>query len=394
MNQKFKPIVYFGILVIATVLLSYLSGEYIWKNKNKAEPPKIKYIVITEAMTLEDFAKANKLSKQTIKELFKIKNPNELKRPISDFVKNPDKKFLERVRKAAAIAAEHSSKNWLKIYTKFTLWFIMLAFAFWMMKTKRVNTNTRKILYLVSIMVFGVLLGSDPSPMGTVKDAIVLFAKEQVLFKPRMIALVLFLAMVVFANKFICAWGCQLGTLQDLIFRLNRQKNDRKPMILKQIKVPFVVSNTIRILFFILFTTVAAIWALDLIEFIDPFKVFKPQAMGIGIGIFVAIVLISSLFVYRPWCHFFCPFGLVGWLFEKISLYKIKVDYQKCTSCMLCEKSCPSNAMKSILRQETKTIPDCFSCGSCIQACPFDAISLSSGKREKPPAGKFEFLKK
>ena len=42
-------------------------------------------------------------------------------------------------------------------------------------------------------------------------------------------------------------------------------------------------------------------------------------ALGaIGIG-FVGLILASSLFIYRPWCHFFCPFGLVGWLVEKIT---------------------------------------------------------------------------
>ncbi len=64
--------------------------------------------------------------------------------------------------------------------------------------------------------------------MGTIKDAIALFGAKGVIFPPRMIALTVFLLLVVLANKFICAWGCQVGTLQDLIFRLNRNKLDTK----------------------------------------------------------------------------------------------------------------------------------------------------------------------
>jgi len=39
--------------------------------------------------------------------------------------------------------------------------------------------------------------------------------------------------------------------------------------------------------------------------------------------------------------------------------------------------------MEAIIKKK-KTIPDCFSCASCIESCPVDAISFSSGKRDKP----------
>jgi polyferredoxin len=223
--------------------------------------------------------------------------------------------------------------------------------------------------------------------MGTVKDAVVLFGSKRVIFPPRLIAFSIFLLMVVLANKFICSWGCQFGTLQDLIFRINRDSRDRKGLF-RQIKIPFVFSNSVRILFFLVLTSTAFIWALDIVGAIDPFKIFKPQVMSIAGILFVALILTSSLFVYRPWCHFFCPFGLVGWLAEKISIFKIKVDYDKCTSCEACSQACPSTVMDAILKQD-KIVPDCYSCGTCIDACPTDAISFKCGKRERPPAGKF-----
>jgi len=193
--------------------------------------------------------------------------------------------------------------------------------------------------------------------------------------------------MVVLANKFICSWGCQIGTLQDFIFRLNRDSKDRKG-IFGQIKIPFIISNSIRIIFFAALTAVAFLWAIDIVEPVDPFKIFKPHVIGLAGGIFLGLVLVISLFVYRPWCHFFCPFGLVGWLAEKISIFKIKVDYNKCISCQACSKACPSTVMDAILKQN-KIIPDCFSCGNCIEVCPVKAISFTTGKRDKPPEDKF-----
>jgi NAD-dependent dihydropyrimidine dehydrogenase PreA subunit len=98
---------------------------------------------------------------------------------------------------------------------------------------------------------------------------------------------------------------------------------------------------------------------------------------------------VASLFVYRPWCHFFCPFGLVGWIVEKKSLFKIKVNYDTCTACGTCTKACPSTVMDAILKQDRVT-PDCFACATCIESCPTDSIHFAAGKRSKPPAGKFD----
>ena len=227
--------------------------------------------------------------------------------------------------------------------------------------------------------------------MGTIKDALVLLATKGVIFPPRMIALALFLITVFVANKFICSWGCQLGTLQDLVFRLNRNVNDTRG-IFRQYKIPFVISNSIRIAFFIIFILLAFFWSFDIVEVIDPFKIFNPAMIKIAGWMFLGIILMSSLFIYRPWCHLFCPFGLTGWMVEKLAVFKINVDYKSCTACEACAKACPSNVMDTILKQD-KVIPDCFSCGSCIEVCPTDAIRFTFKRREKPPQEMFTVKK-
>jgi len=262
------------------------------------------------------------------------------------------------------------------------------------MRKSLITAKIRNLLYAISIVIFGVVLGADPSPMGTVKDAVVLYGINKVIFIPRLISLLVFLALVVLANKYICSWGCQFGVLQDLIFRINR-KDKQSNKIFKQYKPKFVVTNTIRIVFFAVFTAIAFIWSLDIVELIDPFKIYNP-AVPLYFGwIFIGIILVLSLFVYRPWCHLFCPFGLVGWLFEKVSLYRIMVDYDTCSACQSCVKACPSTVMEAILKQD-KVIPDCFPCSSCLNVCPTNAVGFRKGKRAKPPEGFFKkkkFLK-
>jgi polyferredoxin len=380
-----RTISYFIVIVFVVVSTSVLSSR-LWSGKQEQLPERTA-VNIDKNITVSEFGKKYHLDRKGLKKIFALKSPDDLKKQVAEFGMNEDL-LSKKVNQVLAIQAENESKNWLKILLKGLLWVIFLLAVFKLMSKGKVSARNRKWIYMAAVGVFGIILGSDPSPMGTVKDAIVLLGSNGVIFPPRLIAFGIFLLMVILANKFICSWGCQFGTLQDLIFRLNRDRKDSKGLF-GQIKIPFIISNSIRILFFLVLIFVAFIRAADIIGAIDPFKIFKPQVIGIAGGLFIGLILVLSLFVYRPWCHSFCPFGLVGWLVEKVSFFKIKVDYDKCISCRACSKACPSTVMDAILKQD-RVIPDCFSCGTCMEICPVNAISFGRGKRQKPPAGKFD----
>ncbi len=379
-----KTLVQFILLITVVVAASFVSSR-LWGGKPEggaeAGP-----LVVEETMTVGQFANRNELPGPLVKKVFGLQSPQDKQRLITDFGMSRDE-ILRKAEGLLALRAEHGSKNWVKIVAKFSLWLAFLGAVLAMMRKGLVTARHRKGFLLAAVVVFGVILGSDPSPMGTVKDAIVLFGSKGVIFPPRLVAFGVFLLMVVIANKFICSWGCQFGTLQDLIYRLNRDRDDRKGLF-HQFKVPFALSNGVRIAFFAAMTAVAFIWATDIVEGIDPFKVFKPQVLGLaGIG-FIGAMLVLSLFTYRPWCHFFCPFGLAGWVAEKVSVFKIHVNYDKCIACGTCEKACPSTVMGAILKRD-RVIPDCFACGVCIESCPVQAVAFKAGRRDKPPQGKF-----
>ncbi|OGP69272.1 MAG: 4Fe-4S ferredoxin [Deltaproteobacteria bacterium RBG_13_47_9] len=387
MEQKSKVRIVLSLVVfiVLVVVLSSVSVR-LWGEKPEKAPAR-QGLVFQEEMTVSEFGKANQLPNAVLKEVFGLVSKEDLQKKVTEFQYSRDQ-IVTRVNKVSALEGEEASKNWSKIYAKFVLWFLFLGLVFFLVTKRRITSGNRRWVLLSGVVLFGIILGSDPSPMGTIKDAIGLFAKSGVIFPPRMIALTLFLILVFVANKFICTWGCQFGTLQDFIFRLNRDSKDRKG-ILRQFKPSFVLSNTIRVVFLGAFVLVAFIWKMDFIEFIDPFKTFNPGKIILAGGIFVGAVSVASLFIYRPWCHFFCPFGLAGWIVEKKSLFKVKVDYDTCIACEACVKACPSTVMNAILKQDRVT-PDCFSCATCIETCPTDSIRFESGRRSKPPAGKFE----
>jgi NAD-dependent dihydropyrimidine dehydrogenase PreA subunit len=379
-----KTIFMFITLVAAVVILSLISAR-IWGGKPETLP-KIKELTVTSEMSVMDFGQANGLPNPVLKEIFGLQVKADLQRNISEF--GTDDQIKSLVIKNIALGAEHESKNWQKIAIKFAAWFAFLGCIFFYFRKRKAVSSHRNTALLLSSLIFGVILGADPSPMGTVKDAIHLYGTAGAIFPPRMIALTAFLLLVFLANKYICAWGCQVGVLQDLIFRLNQDRNN-KAVLGKQIKLPFVFTNTFRIAFFCLFTIVVFTWGTDIFEPIDPFKIYKPIHLGISGIVFVGALLAISLFVYRPWCHLFCPFGLAGWVVEKFSLVKVSVDYETCIACGKCEKACPSTVMGAILRRDRKTIPDCFSCYVCREVCPTESIRFSTRKRTLPPPDHF-----
>ena len=369
----------FAALVVLVLASSWFVSS-LWGGKAESAPiPSV--LTFTPGETVGAFLERNHVPSPVAEAAFGQGLDRSM--PLAGLPFAPDE-VRTRLQKASVLAGEGAGKNWRKIAPKLGLWATVLFVMALLVRRGWLDRRTRKGYYLGAVVLFGVAFGSDPSPMGTVKDAIVLLAKDGVVFPPRLVALAGFLLTVILANKAICAWGCQFGVLQDLVFRLNRNKADSRG-IMRQHKVPFAVSNTIRISLFAVFTLAAFLMGLDLIEFVDPFKTFNPAHLGATGAVSVILLLVASLFVYRPWCHFACPFGLAGWLLERFSLNRIRVDEKACTSCGACERACPTDVMGAILRKRT-VIPDCFSCGTCTEACPSKAIVFGRGAARKPQA--------
>ncbi len=83
--------------------------------------------------------------------------------------------------------------------------------------------------------------------------------------------------------------------------------------------------------------------------------------------------IIGSIFMFRFFCRFFCPLGALYGLFNKISLFGIKLEKSKCISCGLCTAKCGMD-IRHVGDHE------CISCGECIDVCPTGAISWKGSK--------------
>lgn len=103
-------------------------------------------------------------------------------------------------------------------------------------------------------------------------------------------------------------------------------------------------------------------------------------------GLFVALVIVLPILTKRrTQCGVLCPFGAFASLTDKASLFRVKIDSDKCKGCMKCAMNCKFGAIDIKTIQDKKGTPEynCAKCGDCINVCPENAIRFSY-RFEKP----------
>ena len=88
-------------------------------------------------------------------------------------------------------------------------------------------------------------------------------------------------------------------------------------------------------------------------------------------NVLLLITVILSILIYRPFCKYICPLGAVYSVFNPLSVFRYRVDKEKCTNCGACAKACKMQ----VDPVENANHPECIRCGACKKACPVKAIS-------------------
>ncbi len=260
------------------------------------------------------------------------------------------------------------------IAVQLLLWLMVVGVSVYLLRRRRVSPKVRLGFLAGGVLVFGVLItsllpeASPPNPVSGLRSLLAGLVVRGQLALPLAGMILGLLALVWLSNKSICGWGCPLGLLQELFHRIPTPKW----------RAPFWVSNSVRVAVFLALLGSLVAIGLDWMGSIDPFGVFSLSLSPIAAG-FTAALLAASLFVYRPWCQFLCPFGLVGWLVEQFSFLRPRIDRSQCVGCKKCVAACPTQAMADHYTAR-KLHADCYACGACLHACPKEG-ALTWGRR-------------
>ena len=87
---------------------------------------------------------------------------------------------------------------------------------------------------------------------------------------------------------------------------------------------------------------------------------------------FLITTFIGCILVYRFFCRTLCPLGAIYGLLNKISIYHLEVDKEKCINC----KKCAAICKMEIDPVKTPNSTECIRCGECTHICSKNAIHL------------------
>jgi polyferredoxin len=177
--------------------------------------------------------------------------------------------------------------------------------------------------------------------------------------------LVIFIVLTFVAGRIFCGQLCPIGAVQELIYTDPRQKTSaaQKRIIM-----------VIRFIWFIAFLIAGLLFSVALLRFFGIKEFFYLDLNAPFFSVFVILIAIS-LFLYRPFCRFFCPFGALLSLAAAKSLFRIRRT-AACIQCGRCEQACPAaEAGAGDAKME------CYLCGRCTRVCPEKGALIYS--REK-----------
>jgi polyferredoxin len=364
-------------IILCSILALVVTGIslFIMKDSLGIRDP----IVFSPNLSLKQLADSNEVPVKEILHVLGHDDPSawgvSRNRPIGISFARP-----ETVRKAIEHIREESDSSTDVI--KFVLWVFYLSFILLFILSRKNIGKVRAILMLFVFLLFGVMLGATPNPMESLVKLFKLF--NQMAGPTKIIAssFIIFTLFLLIGPKFICSWGCPLGALQESLFNIPiaRSKYNKK--------IPLMLSLVLRMSLFVIFLAMLfgfghgvvhqakdfVIW-----HHINYFKIFNFHELAKVALYTLPIFIISSLFIFRPFCHFICPFGLYSWILENVALNRIQVDEKKCIHCGKCLKVCPTNAMNDIYNGKRKYfLADCWSCGKCKDVCPVNAIEYKT----------------
>ncbi len=219
---------------------------------------------------------------------------------------------------------------------------IALAVATWFVIKKR----SRKGVFwtsVFSLIYFGFIREGCICSVGSIQNIVLaIFDPSYVLPITALLFFLIPLIVTLFYGRTFCAAVCPLGAIQDLI-------------AFKPIELPKWLQKVLGLIPY-LYLGLAVLYAATKTEFLicryDPFVgIFRFDAT-FEMLLLGGLFLIIGVFVARPYCRFFCPYGVIlGWM-STFSKTHMSITPAECIQCKLCANSCPFGAINEPVEEQ------------------------------------------
>lgn len=218
-----------------------------------------------------------------------------------------------------------------KLWIDVAVLFAALSLASWLAVKRR---SRRGLFWLMvfSLVYFGFIKQGCVCPIGAIQNvALGLFDSNYAVPITVTIFFVLPLLFALLFGRVFCASVCALGAIQDLV-------------VFKPITLPKKLTMALSMIPYVYLGT-AILFAATGTGFVicryDPFiGIFRLDGnapyLYLGAGF-----LLSGMFIARPYCRFFCPYGVLLGVMSRFSWKHLAITPSKCIDCRLCETSCP-----------------------------------------------------
>jgi len=231
----------------------------------------------------------------------------------------------------------------------------------------------RGIFLLIGLVILGFYRGG-PGVISSFQNSYLLAIGVEVNWQ----AAILFLGLIPVTylfGKVFCGWVCYLGAIQEFVHidKVKIFQSEKAQKVMKWIRIIATITILIQLTF-----THIILW-----NKIGPFKVavnlFSPNITGY---ILLAIVLVSSVFIHRPFCKTICPVGLLHGFVSKLPGASVLGINTSCAGCKTCNTSCQINAITREGITSKLDNEECIRCGDCMDDCKISSISpYKKGKK-------------
>ena len=246
----------------------------------------------------------------------------------------------------------------------------------------RIFTSLTTIIILSLAPIIGIMYGTSSAlSIGNLRvisplEWILLTLGTKTFFLDLLISAFISILIIAIFGRFFCGWICPMGIFLDQTHKITA-KNNEKIKILQRNYEKYIILLTV------LLASLVFNFSLPYL-FSPPGIIYRAVIYYALIGIFgIDLGLLGLVFIFdvlaihygRTWCNTICPLGTLISTLSFINLVKPKVDREKCTDCLICEKICPMGI--PLRNVKNFGMMACTKCLKCFERCPAKAIKIN-----------------